>query len=649
MRKKLLIIFCFLIICFTLNNLNVLATNLPTFDDSNNAGYRVDLETVSDLNGGVLHTNAKGVTIKSSAEYSQQVNVLTMKTSQEAKLVTWAKKNSSNSGFVRQSVASIAKDYELNHPGWTVMGGINADQYYTNYGELLGVDGTDHFYPQPYYPMIADYEKWFSISATPYGTGNIVGFTNDGSKDQLLYYNAGWGYNNEASDKGKIAGLFLTIIRDGIEVGKFKIENFNESPNDNESSVYSPYVTEYNKIPPIQVSGTDVYFVSNAQLAYTSNSVAYTYKSGNKNNQNAFFGKGIVSSKENQVTVNKGQFAIETKNQTIKDLLKVSDFVICQFEYEGLLNEVESGIGFHKIMRVDNIDKPMAGSGSYNTSLYPRAMFGRKDDGTIALVTVDGRQADKGMNGVNMEESNAILKHYGVVEAYQLDGGGSVTMIVKDGDEFKTVNSPSDGADRSVLNALLFVVKDIGVDTLFDVSSNKIVANVTKLDSNLDRIFMRINDETKEVINGVVEFENLEPNTSYKYEYLTFKDDKLHLAVKYGFVSTSKRIPNVDSVKAYYSNGEIIFSVVINDPDFAIHSKYIEFMGQSKSIVKNDTEFTVINIDINSVVIKLGYDLQDGDGRQKVDFNNIHINYDSFVAIGNIKNIIKEKVKGIYE
>ncbi len=66
------------------------------------------------------------------------------------------------------------------------------------------------------------------------------------------------------------------------------------------------------------------------------------------------------------------------------------------------------------------------------------------------------------MYGTNQFEGCAVLKYLGVVEAYQMDGGGSVTMIVRRNNDFMVVNSPSDGRPRSVLSALLFVVRDTG-------------------------------------------------------------------------------------------------------------------------------------------------------------------------------------------
>jgi hypothetical protein len=524
---------------------------------------------------------------------------------------------------------------------------MNADQYYQYLGTQLGVDGSDYFIPQPYYPMIADYEKWFSITATPYGTGNIIGFTNDGSEDQLLYYNAGWNYNPSASNKAKIAGLYLTIIREGQEKQRFLIDNLNEAPGSGESSIYSPYSNAEGKVPLLDVSGNNVFVIENADLAFTSNSVTYNYKESAKHNQNAFFGKGIISRKVTTASLGKGQFAITTNNQELINALIVGDYVVAQYEYEGLLNEVESGIGFHKVMRDNNVDKPM--TGDYNIKSYPRAMFGRKSDGTIALVTVDMNKT-KNMSGVNMEEANAILKHYGIVEGYQVDGGGSVTMVVKDGDGFRTVNSPSEGNDRNVLSALLFVVKDIGVKTSIDIELDKVVFNVHIIDESLEKVSIKMNNETKEVINGKVEFTNLTPSTQYKYQYLSVKGGVLSTSVVSGYVSTLKRRPVLSGLLISKNDEDIIVTINIDDPDKTIVRKSIEINGVSQSIIGREVVYAKItDFDLENIKIKISYDLYDGIGRQDLQTGDIEIRCDMIIFIGYIKNKLEEKVGGIYE
>ncbi|MDY0063723.1 MAG: phosphodiester glycosidase family protein [Bacilli bacterium] len=643
--KKLILFLCITILVFTFSFSQVTGR---TYDDTSSVYYEPTTTTQKILNGGAEYINAWGVTNRSGTNYSQQVNVLSMKTDQSAKAVTWASPNSTGTGFTRKTVANIAKDYEANHPGWKVMGAINADQYYPKFGTGVTSDGSDYFYPQPYYPMIADYHKWFSITAIPYLSGHVVGFLNDGSSDPLVYKNAGWGYTG--LDKVNITGLYVSILDiETSTTSKFRIENFNEAPLSGQSSLYTPVVNSSDTVPSLNVNGKQLFIVEDAELAYASNSTTFTYKS--PHNQNAFFGQGTVSKTATQVILNKGQFAIDTTNSELIAALNIGDQVVVQYEYDGILNEVESAIGFHKIMRKDNVDESMIGSGTYNTSLYPRSMFGRKADGTVVFVVVDGRQADDGMNGVNMQEANAILKHYGVVEGYQMDGGGSVTMVIREGNDFVTVNSPSDGSDRSVFSALLFVVKDIDVTTSVDsVSTNEISLNVTINDEEMDTLFVKLNDETKEVIDGKVTFSNLEPNTTYYYEYLYYKNEVLTNSVTREEISTTKRMPALEMVKIADDGDDLIVRISLYDPDNAVIKKVLWLDETFLVVSSNQVIFEDIdNFTYHQLLLEITYDINDLEGRKTMEITDFTIKTDLISFMDHILNNIKEKIKGTYE
>jgi exopolysaccharide biosynthesis protein len=79
---------------------------------------------------------------------------------------------------------------------------------------------------------------------------------------------------------------------------------------------------------------------------------------------------------------------------------------------------------------------------------HPRTGIGLRDS-TIVMVTVDGRQPGYS-EGMTLHEFAQLFLELGCREAVNLDGGGSTTMVVRN----RIVNSPSDGAERRVANAL---------------------------------------------------------------------------------------------------------------------------------------------------------------------------------------------------
>ena len=82
---------------------------------------------------------------------------------------------------------------------------------------------------------------------------------------------------------------------------------------------------------------------------------------------------------------------------------------------------------------------------------HPRTMIGTTADGTVWLVTVDGRQPEVSV-GMSLVELRSLARRLGLVNALNLDGGGSTTMWVQG----QVVNKPSDATGpRKVSDALL--------------------------------------------------------------------------------------------------------------------------------------------------------------------------------------------------
>lgn len=89
---------------------------------------------------------------------------------------------------------------------------------------------------------------------------------------------------------------------------------------------------------------------------------------------------------------------------------------------------------------------------SHNTTRHPRTAAGVMKDGTILLLTVDGRQPFLSRGASLTETANLLLK-FGAVNGVNLDGGGSSAMAVRG----LIVNSVSGSTERAVANALVLV------------------------------------------------------------------------------------------------------------------------------------------------------------------------------------------------
>ncbi len=82
----------------------------------------------------------------------------------------------------------------------------------------------------------------------------------------------------------------------------------------------------------------------------------------------------------------------------------------------------------------------------------PRTGIGVRADGKVILVVVDGRQK-RWSHGVTLFTFARIMRNLGAVQALNLDGGGSSTMVVQG----EVVNRPSEGHERAISNAVLIL------------------------------------------------------------------------------------------------------------------------------------------------------------------------------------------------
>lgn len=87
---------------------------------------------------------------------------------------------------------------------------------------------------------------------------------------------------------------------------------------------------------------------------------------------------------------------------------------------------------------------------AFVSDLHPRTAIAKLKSGHLLLVTVDGRQTAS--IGMSLNMLAELLVEFGAVEAINLDGGGSTTMVIRN----KLVNKPSDATgERPVSDAIL--------------------------------------------------------------------------------------------------------------------------------------------------------------------------------------------------
>lgn len=85
-------------------------------------------------------------------------------------------------------------------------------------------------------------------------------------------------------------------------------------------------------------------------------------------------------------------------------------------------------------------------------SRQPRTLIGHFDNGDLLVIVIDGRR-EGWSNGVTLEEAQKKLQEFHVVDAYNLDGGGSSAFYYNG----KLMNKPSGGRERPVVSNLVIL------------------------------------------------------------------------------------------------------------------------------------------------------------------------------------------------
>ena len=561
---------------------------------------------------GMDHKIVTGNAVTNGGNYGQYLNALSMKTDGfTSKMVTWAVQKS-NTSFVRRNIIDAAKDYEVKNPGWIVVGGINADQYFFNFGTKLGADGSAIMNPSPYYPMVSNGDRIFTISATGNST-NVVGFKNDGSVNSFV----------GSTGAGK---YMLSIIDENNLVTKtFEINGINTNAGDNQTTYWSSHFSTRLWNTPVDQNvetTNNLYIVKDAELSYMSmyQNGTDVYFPGNYNT-NTMFSKGFITDDTvKSCTLSGGDFAIETTNsEVIAELKKGVHIKVEQYYANEDMNAVEEAIGYHSVHRINGVDN--SSTAPYNTQHYSRALVGRKADGTYILITADF-VTGLGSYGLNWTECNAVAEYFGVQDMYQMDGGGSVTAMVRQSDgSFKVTNYPKDSGNpntpRENLSYLFFVIRDPGVQCLdndITYHSVKLTKKDIKGNATISNIKVTLNGQTYDFNNDELEINHLAEKTQYKLDVsydVTIDGKTKHSSFVKEFTTKAYEFPTDLFEITSINKNTVDFAVKENEYSDNL-SNVVLYVGDYSFNVGTKKNFTADNLfESEEYVYYFTYDIYD--------------------------------------
>lgn len=317
----------------------------------------------------------------------------------------------SATSFKPATTVKHAQNSSALYDDYVIIGGVNAD-FFENYG----------------IPQEAYIENGQVISSgIGYANREVIGFKEDGS---VVF--------------GKpVFDGYEVIIRDanGRERITLPLKNVNSPYTASSIDIYA-YFDTYNTALP---SGVKKYIAS---VTETKGAIP------------KIFGSGVVSTvrSEASLVVPDQTLVLVSDNIYLRNLVQTGDTMIVQRRMIGDFSGVKWAVGAYgklvsegqKVANIIGIDP---------TSRHPRTAMGVKEDGSVFLIAMDGRQPGYSQ-GATLYEMADLMLSYGAVTAYNFDGGGSTTMVLNNEvDDFDVVNQPSDGTPRSVTNSIFLALR----------------------------------------------------------------------------------------------------------------------------------------------------------------------------------------------
>lgn len=112
---------------------------------------------------------------------------------------------------------------------------------------------------------------------------------------------------------------------------------------------------------------------------------------------------------------------------------------------------VRDAVSFSPVIIINGQPTIYYGDGGWG--IQPRTAIAQRQDGTVLMLVIDGRQTDS--IGATLKNVQDILLDYGAYNAFNLDGGASSTMVF----DSKLVNHPSDIMGERYVSSAFIVTK----------------------------------------------------------------------------------------------------------------------------------------------------------------------------------------------
>ena len=487
--------------------------------------------TTKSLGGGKATYYKSTVTSRMHNESSRQQSYAThvVVGGKDTKFFVYSGETSDKMGFKKMSVHDMVVAFEKENPAWQVVAAVNGDFFNTSTGE-------------PESPMIQQGNMLKPSKLDDMNGRGMVGV--DDVTNKVVYHTIGTAYKN--------AGYGTSMTFKGVYqvqvLGSHKTNaiasydcSIGKAPTDTQLSFTT---SDYGKG---DYKGKTVYVVDLER--YRKDTQSHN-GSGRSSTYYYVYGKitKTMTGTENMKPA-AGEAYIAVNNKDNAPLLKVGTYVKVQKQLIGDWKNVSNAIGFkQQLVANGNLIFPKGTYSRYHHSLkgggdpengnyycscsnmmskaemekwtediydYPmcwkqRTAIGFKADGSCVLMTV--AKSNEGSWGATYVELGTQFKALGCENAFLLDGGGSSTMLIREGDSLNTVfhaENGTDGEGRVVGNTAIIAVRKDGValpetDKVLDAETEKATQKATnkKTDKKTEKVTENANENVTDMATG---------------------------------------------------------------------------------------------------------------------------------------------------
>ena len=501
-----------------------------------------------------IETINNGTQDTSSTKYfwnNHTVHWVDFDPSNDVKVVTYSGSNQDK--WKQMTTRQAAADWEKNNPGWIVVAGINGD-FFEN-------SGATTYQPTNNFMQGGDMYRAEKSSASNRFT---IGWKDDGSVI--------------VGDPAVSSDIYLRIYDDNKEeiVQNVKINKVNTNPSASGITLYTKDAKS-----TYDLTGYTVYDCEYEICRISSG--GYVFVKGTVL-ETVTLGAGSVPGDNH--------FYLASKDGSLDGVISSGDYIKCEYVYEGDWSNVQNSVGYIDQVLANGVPQHRESTEAFAYTSHPRTLIGFREDGTTVFMVIEGRgkPADYQV-GVSHYESGQLLQAQGCVNGYNLDGGGSSTLIVRNNHGgFDVLNDPSDGSERSDGNHCLVVMRDPGfIFSGIDSTYDNAVVNLRVVNQDyfntLSNIKVTLNGVTKDYVDGGVSFDNVEMSTTYKVE------------VTYDSPSTYD--------ESVLTNKKYVNYLTTPEYEYPEHGLYVKGKTDSSITIAKDTTLATAS-QIQDVIVHIG-------------------------------------------